>query len=162
MDRLLVTRQRVDAAHRSPDIVSRLGASVEGSHPPKRAPSFAYKALSRSPPLRWSIFSLTPSLCALLRFSSYSPMWIGEIDFDGFHLLSTDCPQLSPHIHLGIGLSVLETSNILRCLIARLCCSLQSVCDGCARVDECPSVSGGSPLSPYRPLARPSSRKRNL
>jgi hypothetical protein len=50
MGRLLVTRQRVDAAHRSSDIVSRLRASIEGSYPPKRAPSFAYKALSRSLP----------------------------------------------------------------------------------------------------------------
>jgi hypothetical protein len=50
MDRLLAIRQRVDTAHRSPDIVSRLGASIEGLYPPKRAPSFAYKALSRSPP----------------------------------------------------------------------------------------------------------------
>jgi hypothetical protein len=36
--------------------MSRLGASVEGSHPPKRAPSFAYKALSRSPPLLEHLF----------------------------------------------------------------------------------------------------------
>jgi hypothetical protein len=56
MGQLLVTRQRVDAAHRSPDNVSRLGASVEGSHPRKRAPSFAYKALSRSPPLLEHLF----------------------------------------------------------------------------------------------------------
>ena len=48
MDRLLATRQRVDVAHWSPDIVSRLGVSVERSHPPKGALPFAYKALSRS------------------------------------------------------------------------------------------------------------------
>jgi hypothetical protein len=40
MDQLCVTKQGVDAAYRSPNNVSRLGAAVEGSHPPKRAPSF--------------------------------------------------------------------------------------------------------------------------
>jgi hypothetical protein len=65
MDQLLVTRQRVDAAHRSSDIVSRLGAGVEGSHPPKRAPSFAYKALSRSPlPFAGASFPSRPACVA--------------------------------------------------------------------------------------------------
>jgi hypothetical protein len=40
MDRLLVTQQGVDAAYRSPNNVSRLGAAAEGSHPPKKASSF--------------------------------------------------------------------------------------------------------------------------
>jgi hypothetical protein len=72
MDRLLVTRQRVDAAHTSPDIVSRLEAGVEVSRSPKRASSFTYKALSRSPPpslFTGASFPSRPSLCALLRYS---------------------------------------------------------------------------------------------
>ena len=48
MDRPLVTRQQVDAAHGSPNNVSGLGAAVEGSPPPKRPPSCAYKAPRRS------------------------------------------------------------------------------------------------------------------
>jgi hypothetical protein len=70
MDRLLVTRQQVDAAHTSPNIVSRLEAGVEASRPPKRAPSFTYKALSRfSPFFTEASFPSRPSLCALLRYS---------------------------------------------------------------------------------------------
>ena len=88
-----ITRN-TDAAHRSPDIVSRLGASVED--PPKRVLSFAYRALSCSP-LCWSTSSLTPSLCALLRyfFVIYSfPRVDQRLDLDGFHVLSINHPQL--------------------------------------------------------------------
>ena len=66
--------------------MSRLGANVEGSHPPKRAPSFAYDP--PHPPFFfcWSIFSLMPSLCDLLRYSFviYSfPRVDQQPDFDG-------------------------------------------------------------------------------
>jgi hypothetical protein len=63
MDRLLVTLQRVNAAHKSPNIVSHLGASVKSSHPPKRAPSFTYKTLSRSPSSLEYLFPYTQLVC---------------------------------------------------------------------------------------------------
>ena len=83
MDRPLITWQGVDAAHGD---VSRLGAAVEGSHPAKRPPSCAYKALSRSPLCR-SIFSLTLSSCAFrYSFEIYSfPRVDQRPDFDGVH-----------------------------------------------------------------------------
>jgi hypothetical protein len=69
MDRLLATRQRVDAAHRSPDIVSRLETSVSRAHTLRKERRLLPIKFSVDPPLRWSTFSLTPSLCALLRYS---------------------------------------------------------------------------------------------
>jgi hypothetical protein len=123
MDQLLITQQGVDAAYRSPSNVSRLGAAAEGSHPPKRAPSFAYKALGRSLPLRCSIFSLTPSLCVFLRYSFviYSfPRVDQQPDFDGFYVLSTDHPQLCRRVHR----QVLEAFTPLRCVVVRLYPSL--------------------------------------
>jgi hypothetical protein len=101
MDFPLVTRQGVDAAYEIPDNVSRLGAAVEGSNPPKRPLSCAYKAPRRSPHF-WSIFFLASSSCALTHFSFaiYSfPRVDKRGDFDGFHMVSTDRPQLSPRIH---------------------------------------------------------------
>src|SRR6202044_4096560 len=83
------------------DNVSRFGAAVEGLNPPKRPLSCAYKAPRRSP-LCWSIFFLASSSCDLLRFSFaiYSfPRVDKRPDFDRFHMLSTDRPQLSPRIH---------------------------------------------------------------
>ena len=64
MDRLLVIRQRVDAAHRNPDNVNRLGAGVENSTPPKRVPCFTYIALSRSPPFLQHLFSHAQIVCS--------------------------------------------------------------------------------------------------
>jgi hypothetical protein len=86
--------------------VSRLGAawgaSVEGLKPSEKDRcSCAYKAPRRSP-LCWSIFSLASSSRAFLRFSFaiYSfPRVDKRPDFDGFHMLSTDRPQLSPRIY---------------------------------------------------------------
>jgi hypothetical protein len=49
MDRLLVTRQGVDAVYEIPGNVSRLGAAVEGLNHPKRPLSCAYKVPRRSP-----------------------------------------------------------------------------------------------------------------
>src|SRR5436190_22986730 len=91
MDRLLVTRQRVDAVHRSPDIVSRLEAGVEGSDPPKRAPSFAYKALSRSLPFAGASF---PSRPAYMPSSATLRNLLIQPNLDGFHVLSINYPQL--------------------------------------------------------------------
>jgi hypothetical protein len=80
-----------------------LGAAVEGLNPPKRPLSCAYKAPRRSPlSFCWSIFFLASSSCALLRFSFAIypfPRVDKRPDFDGFHMLSTDRPQLSPRIH---------------------------------------------------------------
>jgi hypothetical protein len=119
--------------------VSRLGAAVEGSHSPKRPPSCAYKAPRRSP-LCWSIFSLTPSSCALrYSFAIYPfPRVDQRPDFDGVYVLSTDRPQLYRRNHR----QVLEASAVLRCVDVRLCRSFQSVCDGRTGVDEWPSVLG--------------------
>jgi hypothetical protein len=83
--------------------VSRSGAGVEGSCPPRRAPSFAYKALSRFP-LHWSVFSLTPSLCALLRYSFviYS--------FNLISMASTYCQSIT---HSSTEASVVTFSKLL-------------------------------------------------
>ena len=43
--------------------MSRLGARIEGLYPPKRAPSFAYKALSRSPPSLEHLFPHAQLVC---------------------------------------------------------------------------------------------------
>src|ERR1700722_8053637 len=94
MDQSLVTRQGVDAAHEIPDNVSCLRPAVEGSNPPKRLLSCAYKAPRRSL-LCWSIFFLASSLCALrFSFAIYSFPYVDKRpDFDSFHMLSTDRPQ---------------------------------------------------------------------
>ena len=137
MDRPLITRQGVDAAYVMPDNVSRLGAAVECSNPPKGRRHCAYKA--PGVPLAGVSLSSRPSLCALLHFSfaiCSSPRVGKRPDLNGFHILSTDHPQLSPRLHHGIGLSVPETFNLLRYLAARLYRSLQSVRDGPASVDE--------------------------
>src|SRR5271156_233828 len=60
---------------------------------------------------------------ALLTFRFRHCLWKGP-DFDGVHMLSTDCPELSPLIHRQTKLSVLETSILLRCVAVRLCRSL--------------------------------------
>ena len=80
--------------------MSRLGAAVEDLNPPKRPLSCAYKAPRRSL-LCWSIFFLASSLCALrFSFAIYSfPRVDKRPDFNGFHMLSTDHPQLSSCIH---------------------------------------------------------------
>jgi hypothetical protein len=81
MDCPLVTRQGVDAAYEIPDNVSRLGAAVEGSNPPKRPLSCAYKAPRRSPHV-WSIFFLASSSVpspASLSQSTHSLVWISEV-----------------------------------------------------------------------------------
>jgi len=61
MDWPLVTRQGVDAAYEIPDNVSRLGAAVDGSNPPKRPLPCAYKAPKRSPSLLEHPFSSRPA-----------------------------------------------------------------------------------------------------
>jgi hypothetical protein len=126
MDRPLVTRQGIDAAYVIPDNVSRLGAAV------------IVPIKLQAVPLAGASLSSRPSLCAL-RFplAIYSFPRVGRRpDLDGFHMLSTDHPQLSPRLHHGIGLSVLEISNLLRYLAARLYRSLQSVRDGPTSIDE--------------------------
>ena len=97
------------------DNVSRLGAAVEGSHTAKRPPSCAYKALSRSP-LCWSTFSLTLSSCAFrYSFAIYSfPRVDQRPDFDGVHVLSTDCPQLYPTIRCQV-LEAFTPPTMRRC-----------------------------------------------
>jgi hypothetical protein len=94
-------RQGVDAAYRIPDNVEPLRAAVEALNLPERPLSCAYKA-PRRPPFDWSIFFLASSSCALLRLSfaiCSIPRVDKRPDFDGFHMLSTDRPQLSPRIH---------------------------------------------------------------
>jgi hypothetical protein len=103
MDRSLVTRHGRESTRHMGYLnnMSRLEAAVEDLNPPKRPLSCAYKALRRSP-LCWSIFFLAFSLCAFLRFSFaiYSfPRVDKRPDFNGFHMLLTDHPQLSPRIH---------------------------------------------------------------
>jgi hypothetical protein len=116
---------------------SPLGAAVGGPKPASKTCRLVPIMLQAVPP-RWSIFLLSPSLRALIRFSFaiYSfPCVDRRPGFDGFHVLSTDRPQICLRIHLRIGLAVLETSNILRRLAARLCRSLPSVYGGRTGVD---------------------------
>jgi hypothetical protein len=137
MDRPLITRQGVDAAYIIPDNVSRLGAAIECLNPPKGRCYCAYKVSGVL--LAGASLSSRSSLCALLHFSFaiYSSPRMGRRpDLNGFHILSTDHPQLSPRFHHRIGLSVLETFNFLRYLAARLYHSLQSVRDGPTSVDK--------------------------
>ena len=134
--------------------MSRSGAGVEGSCPPRRAPSFAYKALSRFP-LHWSVFSLTPSLCALLRYSFviYS--------FNLISMASTYCQSIT---HSSTEASVVTFSKLLpplRCVDVRLHRSLRSVC----AADEWPSVSdilSRQPVTPVRSHGRPPGGWTNL
>jgi hypothetical protein len=153
MDRPLVTRQGVDAAYVIPDNVSRLGAAV------------IVLIKLQAVPLAGASLSSRPSLCAL-RFSFVScsfPRVGRRPDLDGFHMLSTDHPQLSLRLYHGIGLSVLETSNLLRYLAARLCRSLQPVCDGPAGVDEWSLSSAPSrrPVTSICSHGRPLEGQRN-
>jgi hypothetical protein len=83
MDRPLVARQGVDAAYGIPDNVSRLGAAIEGSNPPKKPLSCAYKVSTRPPftgaslPLRLTHILSSVSLSQ----STYSLMWISDLIF---------------------------------------------------------------------------------
>jgi hypothetical protein len=49
MNRRIVAQQGVDAAYGISDNVGHSRAAVEGSNPPKRTPSCAYKAPRRTP-----------------------------------------------------------------------------------------------------------------
>ena len=93
MDRLLVTRQGVDAAYVIPDNVSRLGAAVECSNPPKVRRHCAYKApgvpsLEHLYPLA---LVCVPSSTSLSQ-STHSPVWVGDLI-----LMASTCCQ--PIIH---------------------------------------------------------------
>src|SRR5256885_15924518 len=82
--------------------MSRLGAAVEGSHPLKRPRSCAYKALSLFPHLAGASFPSPPARVpspATLSQSIPFPRVDQQPDFDDFHVLSTDCPQLYRRIH---------------------------------------------------------------
>jgi hypothetical protein len=136
MDRPLIIQQGVDAAYIMPDNISRLGAAVECLNPPKGRRHYVYKA--PGVPLAGISLSSRPSLCALLHFTFAICLSLRvnmRPDLNGFHMLSTDHPQLSPHLYHGIRLLVLETFN-LRYLAARLYRSLQSVRDGPASIDK--------------------------
>jgi hypothetical protein len=81
--------------------VSRLGAAVEGLHPPKRPPSCAYKMLSVDPPLCWSIFPLRParvpsSVTLSQSIHLFRLVWISNL----ISMISTCCQPIahsSPH-----------------------------------------------------------------
>jgi hypothetical protein len=154
MDRPLITRQGVEAAYVIPDNVSRLGAAI--IVPIKlQAVSLAGASLSSRPRLCALRFSF--AICSFPRVSKRS-------NLDGFHMLSTDHPQLSPRLHHGIRLSVLETSNLLRYLAARLCRSLQSIRDGPAGIDEwsLSSTPSRRPVTFICSHGRPLEGQRNL
>ena len=148
MDRLLVTRQRVDAAHRSPDIVRRLGAGVEGSHTLRKERRLLPIKLSVDPPLRWSIlFPHAQLVCPpplLFRNLLIQP------DFDGLHVLSINHPQLYRRIrgHFLEAFAPPYDASMISCA-ARFDLSALPM-NGC-RFQPSASYS--------RPLARPTSRR---
>jgi hypothetical protein len=154
MDRPLITRQGVDAAYIIPDNVSRLRAAVIVSIKLQAVP-LAGASLSS----RLSLYALRFS------FAIYSFLRIDRRpDLDGFHILSTDHLQLFLRFHHRIGLSVLETSNLLKYLAARLCRSLQSVPDGPAGIDEwsLSSTPSRRPVTSISSHGRPLEGQRNL
>jgi hypothetical protein len=85
---------------------------------------------------RWMIplagVSPSPRLASMPRSaspvqSSHSFLLTGDLNFDGFRVLSTNRRRFSLRIHLRIRHGVLETFSLLKCPAAWLCRLLETV-----------------------------------
>jgi hypothetical protein len=147
MNRPLITWQGVDAAHEN---VSRLGAAVEDSHPAKRPPSCAYKALSRSPFAEASFPSSSAHVpSATLSQSTHFLVWISD-------LISIASMCYKPIAHNSTDASVAKFSKFLPPTMRR--CSAVPLASICLAADEWPLVSSAPsrrPVTPVRSHGRP-------
>jgi hypothetical protein len=85
-------------------------------------------------------------LCSSLSKSIFFSAWVGDLismASNGLHIPIHTNPSTHRLSVLATRFSQLDSRNLqfFRRLIARLCRSLQSLCDGYASVDEGPSVS---------------------